>query len=667
MLLRCPSRRPSPRPQIPDADRGAGSTGAWLHLAALAVLGMAWALAVTSRPAAAQNQPPFKSGFPLNPSPSSQNASSSPLVVDLGLSGGIKSLVFGTGDGNLHVVYFNTSTLRWGEAPGWPVQVGAQIASSPAVGDINNDGVPEIVVGYGNPAGGGPGGVKAYLRSGTLLWSRPSQDRLNGGDGQPDPVLGSPAIGDIDGDGLLEVVWGSTDFQIYAVAGATGADKPGWPKTWDVIRDTVRSSPALYDLDNDGHLWVIIGVDAHLEGAPFNTPNGGCLHVFKYDGTERAGFPQCVNQVITSSPVVGDIDGDGKPEIIHGTGTFYEPPTYHPTEAVYAWHCDGTAVTGWPASISGQVGTSPALASLEGGPLDVIVSADNTLSSSTYHVYAIRGNGTRIWSAVPKDFFGATLSAGDPVVADVLGTTTAPEILVTDNTSVVIFDAAGNQLTDPGTHPAGTFAFYTQTSLSAVSVADFQSGDNKIAVVAISTAGNTAPSTPNTPQISIWNPVSRATAPAWGFFRRDTTRSGADPGAGSCATTCTPPPGTALGFFTLPPCRLVDTRNATGPMGGPALTGGQSRSFALAGSCGVPSTAKAVSLNLTVVTPTAAGDLTLGPGCVTPTSSISFAPSQTLANNVVGALTMAGALTVTAQMPSSATVQVILDVNGYFQ
>ncbi|HYN41662.1 MAG TPA: glycoside hydrolase family 44 protein, partial [Thermoanaerobaculia bacterium] len=95
-------------------------------------------------------------------------------------------------------------------------------------------------------------------------------------------------------------------------------------------------------------------------------------------------------------------------------------------------------------------------------------------------------------------------------------------------------------------------------------------------------------------------------------------------------------------FHTLTPCRLVDTRNATGPFGGPALTAGETRSFTVAdGACGVPADAKAVAVNVTVTGQTAAGALTLFPGSgVAPvTTTISFAAGKTRANNALIGLT----------------------------
>ena len=73
------------------------------------------------------------------------------------------------------------------------------------------------------------------------------------------------------------------------------------------------------------------------------------------------------------------------------------------------------------------------------------------------------------------------------------------------------------------------------------------------------------------------------------------------------------PAGTAsaLAFYPLTPCRVADTRNATGPLGGPSISGGSSRSFPVqSSSCGIPATAKAYSLNVTAVPHTTLGYLT---------------------------------------------------------
>jgi Glycoside hydrolase family 44 len=126
----------------------------------------------------------------------------------------------------------------------------------------------------------------------------------------------------------------------------------------------------------------------------------------------------------------------------------------------------------------------------------------------------------------------------------------------------------------------------------------------------------------------------------------------------------------AADFYTLPPCRLIDTRNAAGPLGGPALAAGTPRSFDLAGQCGIPATARAVSVNVTVVSPSAAGYVVAyaGGGTAPVASLVNFASGQTRANNAIVPVSQDGKSTLAARAAlTSGTVQLVVDVNGYFQ
>ncbi len=127
-------------------------------------------------------------------------------------------------------------------------------------------------------------------------------------------------------------------------------------------------------------------------------------------------------------------------------------------------------------------------------------------------------------------------------------------------------------------------------------------------------------------------------------------------------------PGCSTRFFTLTPCRVVDTRNPPGPLGGPALAAGMERSFTIANKCGIPMSAKAVAVNIAVTGSTAAGHLRLHAGGtgVPLVSSISYSAAQTRANNAIMRLSTLGELAVFAGQ-ASGTVHFILDVNGYFQ
>ncbi|MBK8596410.1 MAG: SBBP repeat-containing protein [Holophagales bacterium] len=131
--------------------------------------------------------------------------------------------------------------------------------------------------------------------------------------------------------------------------------------------------------------------------------------------------------------------------------------------------------------------------------------------------------------------------------------------------------------------------------------------------------------------------------------------------------------GTGQQFHTVAPCRAVDTRNAVGPWGGPALAPGPSnRVFSIAGVCGVPTTAVAVSVNITVTQTGAAGTLRLYPGdtgaaWIPTATSISFAASKTRANNASVLLSRDGTGSLGVRNDAPDTVHFILDVTGYFE
>ena len=122
-------------------------------------------------------------------------------------------------------------------------------------------------------------------------------------------------------------------------------------------------------------------------------------------------------------------------------------------------------------------------------------------------------------------------------------------------------------------------------------------------------------------------------------------------------------------FYTLPPCRLVDTRGAAGPLGGPSLPGGGLRVFPVAGSCQIPTTAKALSANVTVTEPVAPGDLRIvGGRHPLPLASVqNFGAGQTRANNLVVGWACSPDKTLLIFNESAGPAHVILDVNGYFE
>jgi hypothetical protein len=120
-----------------------------------------------------------------------------------------------------------------------------------------------------------------------------------------------------------------------------------------------------------------------------------------------------------------------------------------------------------------------------------------------------------------------------------------------------------------------------------------------------------------------------------------------------------------LSFYLLNPCRLVDTRNPSGPLAGPALTATQTRAFPLLTSaCGIPSDAKAYSLNFTAVPNNGIGYLSTWPaGQSQPLVSTLNDPTATVVANA--AIVPVGANGGINTYSSDAT-HLVVDANGYF-
>jgi PKD-like domain len=143
----------------------------------------------------------------------------------------------------------------------------------------------------------------------------------------------------------------------------------------------------------------------------------------------------------------------------------------------------------------------------------------------------------------------------------------------------------------------------------------------------------------------------------------ETNASGCVSAAGT-ATVTVLPAGSAVFFYTVTPCRQLDTRS-----GSPISPGG-TLAVALTGApCGIPSGATSVSVNAVVTQETGSGHLTIYPADKTQplASTINFNAGQTRANNAILPLSSDGTGGVNIYNGSGGTTHVVIDINGYFQ
>jgi hypothetical protein len=128
--------------------------------------------------------------------------------------------------------------------------------------------------------------------------------------------------------------------------------------------------------------------------------------------------------------------------------------------------------------------------------------------------------------------------------------------------------------------------------------------------------------------------------------------------------------GTAsAGFYILTPCRVFDTRGADGPYGGPALQPGAVRSVHVTGVCGITANADSIALNVTVVSPTVGGYITVYPGPATNpppnVSTLNYQPGWIRATNTIVHVAADGSINV--YNAGSTAVHFFVDVTGQFQ
>ncbi len=285
---------------------------------------------------------------------------------------------------------------------GYPRRLGSSGESSPVLADLTGDGVDEIVIATTD------GRVRVWQgRSGKLVrgWPRRSRNafatraaarrigRIRAG------FLATPAVADIAGSRRPEVVASALDGRVYAWH-HDGRRVRGFPVRIDARRPpsperdaAIYASPALAQLDGRGKLDIVVGAA------------DGKVYAWNGRGRRLDGWPVEARdgedrERVVSSPAVGDIDGDEKPDIVEATAEVYGS-TPQTEGRVYAWDASGELKPGWPIKppalaadaipIAGE-GTpaSPSLADVDGDGADEVAIAAFTGQPDLY-----RGDGSQ--------------------------------------------------------------------------------------------------------------------------------------------------------------------------------------------------------------------------------------------------------------------------------
>jgi|GEM_PF-1528061 len=300
---------------------------------------------------------------------------------------------------------------RGNSLPGWPLYIAGAIPGTPAVGDVDNDGLAEIVA---------------------ASWAGLHVLEANGNEMPGFPITAafyeSPALLDLDGDGDLEIVVASE--QSMRVYHHDGSLYPGWPRN----ASQNFTAAAIADLNGDDIPEIVAGTYL-AAGSPT-----GEIHAWDREGNVLPGFPFQTAGSVKAPPAIGDVDGDGEPEIVAGAWNQSEGSL----DPLYVLNANGQLEPGWPRAASYNRLSSPSLGDLDGdGAQEIVVGGLQATPIYQNEVFVFRGNGSDFpgWPVVMNLSPAGNINSS-PIIGDIDDDDT-PEIVVKVIDHVVAYDING--------------------------------------------------------------------------------------------------------------------------------------------------------------------------------------------------------------------------------
>jgi hypothetical protein len=272
---------------------------------------------------------PVAAGGVFRSSPALARIDDDPMTLEV---------VIGNDDGYLYAFKADGNS-----APGWPVNLGTEIYSSPAVGDICGDYRMEVVVGCQD------GYIYAFDNTGSEVWNK----------NMGNPVENTPALADLDDDGKLEViisVSGDLNSALYVLEG-DGSDYSGsWPLSFTAPD---ISSAAVGDMDDNGSFEISVAVSGFTDPVLHSNI---CL-LDEAGGNYSVNWPVNIDTVVVAAPVMGNIAG---------TAGNLELVVCALSGQIHGIDLAGTDIWSKPVEVKGCIEKSPALIDVDNDGLQEI-------------------------------------------------------------------------------------------------------------------------------------------------------------------------------------------------------------------------------------------------------------------------------------------------------
>jgi hypothetical protein len=317
------------------------------------------------------------------------------LVAEFDSSPGLEIFATTWGDNNKTFLIDGDGSIL----PGWPQSPnptpGQGYWGSPGASDVDGDGFAEVFAPsrdgnlYAWNGDGSPVGANAAFKGGLGTWSRCSPTFANvDGDPFPEIIYAAPnatihiwnadgtyvpnfpksagtllyassAVGDVNNDGINDVVVFTENDSIFVFDTSSGDVLPGWPVYLNSKSNPISPSPALADFDFDGFLEIVIA-NNHANVSQC------AVQIYDYQGNMLNGWPKLVHSHTSeSSPIVADFSGDGVPDVLFGNESGF----------IFGWDKDGNELLGFPLTIGDFIRSTPFADDIDGdGDIDLMLA-----------------------------------------------------------------------------------------------------------------------------------------------------------------------------------------------------------------------------------------------------------------------------------------------------